>query len=101
MLLSGLLFNLPMYLTNVWYSGYLPFNANKLFDRHGKYFQVTQLVDDRGNLDIEKYHKFGVNPLRSGLMFSSAILRNGELRCEVRNILCLLHRVRHALYIVS
>ena len=65
MLFAGLLFNLPMYLTNVWYSGYLPFNTNKLYDRHGKPFKVTQLVDERGNLDVEKYHKFGVNPFRA------------------------------------
>src|SRR5271155_409330 len=69
MLFAGLLFNLPMYLTNVWYSGYLPFNANKLFDRHGTQFKVTQLVDERGNLDVEKYHKFGVNPFGARLNF--------------------------------
>ena len=60
MLLSGLLFNVPMFLTNAWYSGYLPFNSNKLYDRHARRFKVSKIVDERGNLDVEKYHTFGV-----------------------------------------
>lgn len=65
MLLVGLLFSLPMYLSNAWYTGYLPFNTNKLYDRLGNRYQIHNAVDDRANFDLEKYKSYSV---RSFLM---------------------------------
>src|SRR5579859_3765905 len=59
-LLIGLLFNLPLYLTNTWYTGHLPFNTNKLYDRFGKRFKTRDVVDERGNLDLDKYRCYSV-----------------------------------------
>ena len=59
-LLVGLLFNLPMYLTNTWYTGYLPFNTNRLYDRYGKPYQIRKTVDNRANFDLEKYKSYSV-----------------------------------------
>ena len=63
MLVTGLFINLPMYLSNTWYSGYLPFNSNKLYDRFGNRAQIAKIVDERGTLDVEKYRKAGVYSL--------------------------------------
>jgi len=60
MLVTGLFINLPMFLSNSWYSGYLPFNTNKLYDRYGQRAKIDTIVDERGTLDVEKYRKFGV-----------------------------------------
>lgn len=60
MLLIGLLFNLPIYLTNTWYSGHLPFNTNRLYDRYGKPFKTKSVVDERGILDLAKYKSYSV-----------------------------------------
>jgi hypothetical protein len=64
MLLSGLLVNLPLFLTNTWYTGHVPFNTNRLYDRFGKPFVVRSVVDDRGNLNLESYKAYSV--CRSG-----------------------------------
>jgi len=60
MLFVGLVFMLPMYLLNVWGTGYIPFNVNKLFDRYGKRFTIRRVLDSRGNLDLEKYRAYSV-----------------------------------------
>ena len=70
MLFIGLCFNLPMYLTNTWYTGHLPFNTNKLYDRYGKRFQPRQLLDDRGNFDQQKYVGYSVRLPTSKLLRS-------------------------------
>ena len=60
MLFVGLFIILPMYLTNTWYTGHLPFNTNKLYDRYGKRFVPKLILDDRGNFDLEKYKAYSV-----------------------------------------
>jgi len=60
MLLVGLLFNLPFYLTNTWNSGYLPFNSNKLYDRYGNNYKVRDIIDKAGRFDAEKYASYSV-----------------------------------------
>jgi len=97
MLFSGLLLNLPIYLTNIWYAGYLPFNSNKLYNRHGQRAQIALIVDERGNLDIEKYRQNGVSYHLDIPDFLSAVLRNRHLRRQVRRLLCLLYCFYHAL----
>jgi hypothetical protein len=63
MLFVSICFSLPIYLTNTWYSGYVPFNTNKLYDRFGKRFLTRDVVDERGNLDLEKYKSYSVPAL--------------------------------------
>lgn len=60
MLITGLVFMIPLFLKNVWYSGYIVFNRNGNFDRYGKKYDVRKVVDERGNLDLEKYHAYSV-----------------------------------------
>ena len=63
--LVGFLFLVPIYLNNIWYSGYLPFTANGIFDRTGKRFKLKAVVDARGNLDIAKFRSYSVFPISS------------------------------------
>jgi len=50
----------PLYLCNVWYSGYFPFNTNFMYDRMGKRINLKLLVDERGNLDLQKFRSYSV-----------------------------------------
>jgi hypothetical protein len=51
---------LPMYLRNVWYTGHLPFNMNRPYDRYGNRYNITQVVDERANFVLEKYEAYSV-----------------------------------------
>jgi OPT family oligopeptide transporter len=60
MLITAFCFMLPLFFKNVWYSGYIPFNRNGIFDRFGKRYDIRKVVDARGNLDLEKYRAYSV-----------------------------------------
>src|SRR5947207_3065933 len=51
---------LPIYLRNVWYSGHLPFNLNRPYDRYGRRYNLSQIVDERANLVQAKYEAYSV-----------------------------------------
>lgn len=54
---------LPIYLRNVWYSGHLPLNRNRPYDRYGNPYNITQVVDGRANFVQEKYEAYSVSAL--------------------------------------
>jgi hypothetical protein len=60
MFITGFAFMLPLFLKNVWYSGYISFNVNGIYDRFGKRYNIRRVIDERGNLDIKKYHEYSV-----------------------------------------
>ena len=66
MLLVGCCIFVPMYLRNVWYTGYLPFNMNRPFDRFGNPYNISQVLDERGNFIQEKYREYSVIALLLG-----------------------------------
>src|SRR5579859_4024847 len=63
MLLVGCCIFLPMYLRNVWYTGYLPFNMNQPYDRFGNIYNISRVLDDAGNFVQQKYEQYSVLPL--------------------------------------
>jgi hypothetical protein len=73
MFIAGVAFMLPLFLKNVWYSGYIPFNVNGIFDRFGKRYDIRRVIDERGNLDINKYHTYSVflSFLNLGIVFNT------------------------------
>jgi hypothetical protein len=86
MAVCGFFFMLPMYLTNVWNTGYLPFNTNKLYDRYGKRFIPSKLLDDRANFDLEKYKNYSVSELL-GITNFAAHIWDGSIRDQIRVVL--------------
>lgn len=44
--------------TNAYNTGYLPINANRVFDNKGKSFQVRKILNEHGNLDFAKYNQY-------------------------------------------
>jgi hypothetical protein len=74
-LFFGLLILLPMYLRNIWYFGYLPFNMNRPFDRYGKNYNISLVVDEHANLVQEKYEAYSVYLLSYNLIVASVCFR--------------------------
>jgi hypothetical protein len=68
MAITGLLFQLPLYLTNTWYTGHLAFNSNKIWTREGKRYDAKKVTDERANFSLERFLQYSV--LRKSLTFS-------------------------------
>ncbi|KAG9120654.1 hypothetical protein FRC07_003784, partial [Ceratobasidium sp. 392] len=49
---------LSLWLTNTWYTGHLPINSNRPYDRFGKQYKVTNVVDDFGFYDQAAYEAY-------------------------------------------
>ncbi|CAG9983808.1 unnamed protein product [Clonostachys byssicola] len=47
-----------MYWTNAYNTGYLPINTNAMFDRFGKSYNVTRILDGQGWLNETKYEAY-------------------------------------------
>ncbi len=55
--LSGLII-IAMYYSNFYWSAYTPINSNESFTNDGYVYDVTQILNDKGDgVDIEKYKK--------------------------------------------
>lgn len=46
---------LGLWYTNVWNTGYLPINSNRVFDHYGSLYNVSRAIDEKGMFDAEKY----------------------------------------------
>jgi len=66
MLLAGCCIYLPIFLRNIWYSGYLPFNMNRPYDRFGNPYNITEVLDEGGNFVEAKYQAYSVFPYLLG-----------------------------------
>jgi len=54
------------YFSNAWNTGYLPINSNRTFDRYGKRFNVSKVIDDRGILDEAAYQEYSMAYMAAG-----------------------------------
>lgn len=46
---------LGIWYTNVWNTGYLPINSNRVFDHHGSLYNVSRAINEKGMFDEAKY----------------------------------------------
>lgn len=46
---------LGIWYTNVWNTGYLPINSNRVFDHYGSLYNVSRAIDEKGMFDEAKY----------------------------------------------
>lgn len=56
-LLGGIVI-IRMYWANAYHTGYLPINTNSMFNHHGKSFNVSMILGDRGWLEETKYQAY-------------------------------------------
>ena len=58
----GALFTFPVvaaiWLTNTWYTGYLPINSNHVFDNTGNDYQVSRAVNNKTLFDDASYKAY-------------------------------------------
>jgi OPT family small oligopeptide transporter len=58
----GMLLSFPIILaiwyTNTWYTGYLPININRPYDRFGNRYKVTKILDKNGFFDQAAYEAY-------------------------------------------
>ncbi|KAG9100511.1 hypothetical protein FRC06_004058 [Ceratobasidium sp. 370] len=60
---------LSIWLTNTWHTGHLPINSNRPYDRFGKQYKVTNVVDDFGFYDQAAYEAYSPLYLSAGQAF--------------------------------
>ncbi|EAA32547.2 hypothetical protein GE21DRAFT_5522 [Neurospora crassa] len=46
---------LGIWYTNVWNTGHLPINSNRVFDHYGSLYNVSRAIDEKGMFDEAKY----------------------------------------------
>ncbi|KAL8377276.1 hypothetical protein RB595_008115 [Gaeumannomyces hyphopodioides] len=57
--LSGLVI-IAMYWGNMYWSAYMPINSNEAFDNHGAKYNVSRILNDRGNgINLDAYREYG------------------------------------------
>ncbi|KAH7050077.1 OPT oligopeptide transporter [Macrophomina phaseolina] len=60
--LVGMLATVPvilgMWYTNIYNTGYLPINSNRIFDNTGNEYNISLAVNDRGMFDSERYENY-------------------------------------------
>lgn len=58
----GMLVTFPIivaiWFTNTWYTSYIPININRPYDRFGKRYQVTSIVDENGFFNQTAYENY-------------------------------------------
>ena len=58
----GMLLSMPIILaiwyTNTWYTGYMPINVNRPYDRFGNRYKVTRIIDKNGFYDQAAYEAY-------------------------------------------
>ncbi|KYK55786.1 hypothetical protein DCS_07750 [Drechmeria coniospora] len=57
MFITGLLI-LVVWFNNLWNTGYLPINTNRIFDHFGKLYNVSATLDHRGMFHLESYSAY-------------------------------------------
>lgn len=57
---------LGVWYTNIYNTGYLPINSNKVFDHFGEYYNVTRTLDERGLFDAAKYAAYSPAYMAAG-----------------------------------
>ncbi|KAF8922078.1 OPT-domain-containing protein [Mucidula mucida] len=57
---------LALWLSNTWYTGYLPINSNGVFDNSGARYNVSQTVNEDTLFDLESYRAYSPAYLAAG-----------------------------------
>lgn len=57
MFFSGFII-MAVFYTNTWGTAFIPINSNKPYDRFGKRYNVSRVLDDRGIIDMDKYNAY-------------------------------------------
>jgi OPT family small oligopeptide transporter len=55
-----------IYYTNAYHTSYFPINSNLPYDRFGKRYNVTSIVDETGFIDVDKYKNYSLPYLSAG-----------------------------------
>jgi len=95
-ILIGMVFSMlvivGIYYMNISWTGYLPINDNGIYNKTGETFEVSEVLNERNNLDPEKYENYSMPMWTAGnlvvygaffafypAMIMSAILNYGEI----------------------
>lgn len=62
----GMFAVIGLYFSNTWYTGYLPMTSNAPWDHFAERYNVTQVLDDKGVIDLEKYQNYSPPYLSAG-----------------------------------
>ncbi|RSL94424.1 hypothetical protein CEP52_012651 [Fusarium oligoseptatum] len=57
---------LGLWYSNIYNTGFLPINSNRVYDRFGDLYNVTRAINDRGLFDAEKYEDYSPPFLGAG-----------------------------------
>ncbi|KAK0609299.1 Sexual differentiation process protein isp4 [Lasiodiplodia hormozganensis] len=72
--LGGMLATVPvvlgMWYTNIWNTGYLPINSNRIWDNTGQEYNISRAIDERGMFDASKYENYS-----PALMSASSLIK--------------------------
>ena len=60
MAVAGFIVTPVLYFSNVWNSGYLPINTNKLFDNEGEIYSVHRILHANMTLNEEAYKSYSI-----------------------------------------
>lgn len=65
MFVTGL-FIAGVWYTNTWNTGYLPIISNRIYDHHGKLYNVSRTLDSKGMYDAAKYSAYSAPYMSAG-----------------------------------
>lgn len=72
--LGGMLATVPvvlgMWYANIWNTGYLPINSNRIWDNTGQEYNISRAIDERGMFDASKYENYS-----PALMSASSLIK--------------------------
>ena len=69
-ILVGALMCLIVYYKNAWNTGYLPINSNSAFDNTGVEYNVSRILNENNEFDLEKYQAYSEPWMSSGFVIS-------------------------------
>ena len=62
----GMFVIIGLYYTNTWNTSYLPINSNRVFDRYGKYYNVSRAINDKGHFSSSDYAQYSQAYMTAG-----------------------------------
>jgi OPT family small oligopeptide transporter len=60
MAMMGFVFAPILYFRNVWNSGYLPINTNRVYDNTGNIYDVRRILNDDMTINSTAYHEYSI-----------------------------------------
>lgn len=84
----GFIMIVAFYWTNVWNTGYLPINSNRVFNNMGKAFNVSKILTPHGKFDEEKFQAYSEPWMAAGNIVLYAFFFAAYAASEYRVELC-------------